>query len=137
MDINMVKDYMNQWLKDNCEEFYTIADEIWKHPELGLEEYYAFKLLTDALKKHGFHVETGQGGMPTAFVATYGSGKPVVGMNVEYDCLPGLSQKCDVAYPSPVQEGAPGQGCGHNLLGTTSVYSAIVNCLNKHSCCGT
>lgn len=125
MDISRVKEYMNQWLKDNHEEFYAIADEIWKHPELGLEEYYAFNLLVNVLKKHGFEVETGQGGMPTAFVATYGSGKPVVGINVEYDCLPGLSQKCDVAYPSPVQEGAPGQGCGHNLLGTTAVYSAI------------
>lgn len=65
--------------------------------------------------------------MPTAFVASYtwDTGGPVVGINAEYDCLPGMSQKKDVAYPCPVQEGAPGQGCGHNLLGTSAIFSAV------------
>lgn len=125
MDIGAIKEYMNKWMAENKDEFYAIADDLWAHPELGLEEYHAAKVSADVLRKHGFTVETGQGGMPTAFVATYGSGKPVVGINAEYDCLPGLSQKCDVAYPSPVLEGAPGQGCGHNLLGTTAIFSAI------------
>ena len=125
MDINAVKAYMNQWMEENKQEFYTAADEIWAYPELGLEETRAFGILTGLLKKYGFAVESGQGGMPTAFVATYGTGHPVVGINAEYDCLPGMSQKCDAAYPCPVQEGAPGQGCGHNLLGTTAVFSAV------------
>ena len=98
---------------------------IWANPELGLEEYRAFGLITGLLKKYGFQVESGQGGMPTAFVATYGTGRPVIGINAEYDCLPGLSQKCDVSHPDPVQDGAPGQGCGHNLLGTAAAFSAI------------
>lgn len=125
MDTTAIKSYMNHWMEEHKQEFYAVADEIWEHPELGLEEYRAFGLLTGVLKKYGFQVESGQGGMPTAFVATYGSGRPVVGINAEYDCLPGLSQKCNVAHPDPVQEGAPGQGCGHNLLGTTSVFSAV------------
>ena len=125
MDTTAIKSYMNHWMEEHKQEFYAVADEIWEHPELGLEEYRAFGLLTGVLKKYGFQVERGQGGMPTAFVATYGSGRPVVGINAEYDCLPGLSQKCNVAHPDPVQEGAPGQGCGHNLLGTTSVFSAV------------
>ena len=127
MDTNTIKEYINNWLIENKEEFYAIADDIWEHPELGLEEYRASGLLKGILKKYGFTVEEGQGGMPTAFIATFsnGNGKPVIGMNCEYDCLPGLSQQKDKAYPCPVCEGAPGQGCGHNLLGTMSVYSAI------------
>ena len=85
MDINAVKAYMNQWMEENKQEFYTAADEIWAYPELGLEETRAFGILTGLLKKYGFAVESGQGGMPTAFVATYGTGHPVVGINAEYD----------------------------------------------------
>ena len=125
MDTAAIKAYMNQWLEENKQEFYAVADEIWANPELGLEEYRAFGLITGLLKKYGFQVESGQGGMPTAFVATYGTGRPVIGINAEYDCLPGLSQKCDVSHPDPVQDGAPGQGCGHNLLGTAAAFSAI------------
>lgn len=125
MDTAAIKAYMNRWLEENKQEFYAVADEIWANPELGLEEYRAFGLITGLLKKYGFQVESGQGGMPTAFVATYGTGRPVIGINAEYDCLPGLSQKCDVSHPDPVQDGAPGQGCGHNLLGTAAAFSAI------------
>lgn len=127
MDTNRIKDYLNEWLEQNKQEFYAAADDLWEHPELGLEEFHAFDLLTGLLKKNGFSVESGQGGMPTAFVAAYtwGTGGPVVGINAEYDCLPGMSQKKDVAYPCPVQEGAPGQGCGHNLLGTSAIFSAV------------
>lgn len=124
MDTTAVKAYLNQWIEEHKAEFYAVADEIWAHPELGLEEFRAFGLLTGLLKKHGFTVESGQGGMPTAFVGTYGSSGPVVGINAEYDCLPGLSQRADMARPCPVIDGAPGQGCGHNLLGTAAVLSA-------------
>lgn len=91
MDTAAIKAYMNRWLEENKQEFYAVADEIWANPELGLEEYRAFGLITGLLKKYGFQVESGQGGMPTAFVATYGTGRPVIGINAEYDCLPGLS----------------------------------------------
>ena len=125
MDTAKIKEFMNRWMEENHDEFFAVADEIWNHPELGLEEYRASSLHMEMLKKYGFTVESGQGGMPTAFIATYGHGRPIVGMNCEYDCLPGLSQQADKAYPCPVINGAPGQGCGHNLLGTMSVFSAV------------
>lgn len=122
-----VKEFTNRWLEEHKEEFYRVADDLWEHPELGLEEYRASGLLKGLLEKYGFTVESGQGGMPTAFIASYlsGNGTPVIGINCEYDCLPGLSQDKTKAYPCPLIEGAPGQGCGHNLLGTGAVFSAI------------
>ena len=125
MNIQIIKKYMDQWLENKRYEFYDIADKIWANPELGLEEYFAADLLTSVLKKNGFTVEMGQGGMDTAFIATYGTTGPIIGINCEYDCLPGLSQRADCAYPNPVQDGAPGHGCGHNLLGTAAVFSAV------------
>ena len=122
---NEIKKYMQQWIEENKNEFYNIADYMWNNPELGLEEFVAFDMVTKILKKHGFSVESGIGGMPTSFVATYGKEGPIIGLNVEYDCLPGLSQKCDVTYPSPVVEGAPGHGCGHNILCATAVMSGV------------
>jgi aminobenzoyl-glutamate utilization protein B len=120
-----IKAYMEKWLENNKQEFYELADFIWAHPELGLEEYLAHKKITDILRKHGFSVESGLGGMPTSFVATYGTEGPVVGVNVEYDALPGLSQQSNVPYPNPVIDGAPGHGCGHNILGSTAVMAGV------------
>ena len=125
MDVNQIKGFAEKWLSDNSEEFNRLSDFIWENPELGLEEYGAFNAITTLLKKYGFELETGIGGMPTAFIATYGSGHPVIGINVEYDCLPGLSQQKDKPYPCPVIEGAPGQGCGHNILGTAAVKAGV------------
>lgn len=125
MDSVTCKQFLAQWMEENKQQFHDLSDYLWEHPELGLEEFSAHEAITNLLKRHGFQVESGIGGMPTAFVATYGEGKPVIGINVEYDCLPGLSQKKDVPYQSPVIEGAPGQGCGHNLLGTAGVAGGI------------
>jgi len=120
-----IKDYMERWMEINEEEFYELADFIWTNPELGLEEYAAHEKITGILKSHGFSVQSGLGGMPTSFVATYGTEGPVMGINVEYDCLPGLSQRSDLPYPCPVIEGAPGHGCGHNILGATAVMAGV------------
>jgi aminobenzoyl-glutamate utilization protein B len=125
MDVNKIKEYAEKWLADNSGEFRDLSDFIWENPELGLEEFSAFKAITELLKKYDFKLETGVGDMPTAFIATYGSGHPVIGINVEYDCLPGLSQQKDKPYPCPVIEGAPGQGCGHNILGTAAVKAGV------------
>lgn len=125
MDAGKIKDYAEKWLADNSEEFNKLSDFIWENPELGLEEFSAFKAITELLKKYDFKLETGVGDMPTAFIATYGNGHPVIGINVEYDCLPGLSQQKDKPYPCPVIEGAPGQGCGHNILGTAAVKAGV------------
>lgn len=101
-----------------------IAREIWKTPELGLHEERSADLLIEALEAEGFDLDVGIGGMPTAFLATYGEGEPKVGILGEYDALPGLSQ--DVSPErSPIEDGAPGHGCGHNLFGTAGVGGAI------------
>ena len=102
----------------------SIAREIWETPELGLHEEESAAALIDALDAEGFDVEAGVGGMPTAFVASYGEGDPTVGILGEYDALPGLSQNV-TAEPDPVEPGGPGHGCGHNLFGTAGVGAAL------------
>ncbi len=120
-----VKEFIYDWIDKNKKEFYEIADFIWANPELGLEEYLACEKLTDALSKHGFTILKGVAGMPTAFIATYGDKGPAVGINAEYDCLPGLSQDSACNVKTPLVPGAPGQGCGHNILGATAVLGAV------------
>ena len=141
MSVNLkeVKEFIIGWNEDNTEEFYKVADEIWENPELSMQEYKSSALLEDLLEKHGFQVERGVAGMPTAFIATYGSGRPVIGINAEYDALPGLSQDREKLEKCPVTPGAPGQGCGHNLLGTGGVKAAIAvrNALEKYGLTGT
>ncbi|ESP87468.1 amidohydrolase [Candidatus Halobonum tyrrellensis] len=102
----------------------AIAREIWQTPELGLHEEESARVLVEALEDGGFDVETGVGGMPTAFVAEYGEGSPRVGILGEYDALPGLSQRV-ASEPDPVEAGGPGHGCGHNLFGTAGVGAAL------------
>jgi aminobenzoyl-glutamate utilization protein B len=103
----------------------SVADQIWDFSELGLAEKRSAALLEDVLEKEGFAVKREVSGMPTAFVATIGSGSPVVGILAEYDALPGLSQAAGEARQDPRLKGAPGHGCGHNLLGTAAVAAAV------------
>lgn len=107
------------------DEFYKAADTLWEYPELAMEEHKSSALLIKILERHGFKVEKGAAGIPTAFVATYGKGHPVIGLNAEYDCLPGLSQKVGTKQEA-VKSGAPGHGCGHNLLGVGAIQAAVV-----------
>ena len=81
-------------------------------------------MLVNTLKDAGFKVETQVADIPTAFVATYGEGKPIIGILGEFDALPGLSQKVKPAK-DPLKEGAPGHGCGHNLLGTAGIGAVL------------
>jgi len=111
------------WLDAERDAFTGMADDIWSHPELGFRELHASKLQARYLESLGFRVRWGLGGLETAFVAEWGSGRPVIGLLGEYDALAGLSQK---RQPTPMPEvpGAPGHGCGHNLLGMACVASA-------------
>src|SRR5258708_6814374 len=102
-----------------------VSRQIWDFAETGLEETRSAALIEDVLEKEGFKVQRGVAGMPTAFVATAGSGSPVVAILVEYDALPGLSQKAGEAQKDPLVKGAPGHGCGHNLLGTAALAAAV------------
>ena len=124
-DLNDVKDFIITWNEENTQDFYDTEKFIWEHPELSMQEFESSKALMDLLEKYGFSVESGVAGMPTAFIATYGEGKPVIGINAEYDALPGLSQDGEKLEKSALIQGAPGQGCGHNLLGTGGVKAAI------------
>jgi aminobenzoyl-glutamate utilization protein B len=101
-----------------------ISDSIWFLAETAFDEVGSSRILSDYAASNGFKVERGVAGMPTAFVATYGSGKPVISVLGEFDALPGISQKAQ-PIKSPLQEGAAGHGCGHNLFGTASLGAAI------------
>ncbi|MFC4721597.1 amidohydrolase [Geojedonia litorea] len=101
-----------------------ISDEIWALAETAFEENQSSKLLADYAEAQGFTVERGVAEEPTAFVATYGSGKPVISVLGEFDALPGLSQQA-VPTKNPIREGDPGHGCGHNLFGAASLGAAI------------
>jgi len=119
------KSMAEEYLEQNADRFYTLSDTIWAYAELGCQEHWSSALLADALEKEGFKVERGVSGMPTAFVASCGSGEPVIGFLAEFDALPGLSQKAGVSKRETVIEGAPGHGCGHNTMGTAAVAAAI------------
>jgi len=119
-----MKERVVEAVEDERERLVDIAERIWETPELGLHEEASGRALREALAAEGFDVETGVGGMPTAFAAAYGEGTPRVGILGEYDALPGLSQRV-AAERDPVEPGAPGHGCGHNLFGTAGVGAAI------------
>lgn len=119
-----VKDFILQWTEENKEKFYAAEHYIWEHPELSMQEYDSSNALKELMEGYGFQVEMGVAHMPTAFIATFGSGKPVIGINAEYDALPGLSQDPEKLVKTPVTPGAPGHGCGHNLLGVGGAKAA-------------
>jgi aminobenzoyl-glutamate utilization protein B len=114
-----------EWVEKNGDRLTEISDAIWGYAELGYVEFKSAELLASELDKHGFEVERGVAGIPTAFVATWGSGKPVVGVMGEYDALPGLSQKKMTPVKDPIEAGAPGHGCGHNIHGTSGMGGAL------------
>jgi aminobenzoyl-glutamate utilization protein B len=101
-----------------------LSDRIWAYAETALRETRSAAALADYAEQQGFRVERGVAGMPTAFVATFGSGRPVIGIMGEYDALPGISQKAS-AVQEPLEPGAGGHGCGHNLFGAASLGAAI------------
>ena len=112
------------WLNEHRSEFTDMADQIWRTPELSWKEFQASRLQADYLESEGFSITWDVGGINTAFVAEWGAGKPILGFIGEYDALPGLSQKRQPTKEA-IEEGGPGHGCGHNLLGTGAVASAV------------
>jgi aminobenzoyl-glutamate utilization protein B len=121
------------WIGANSAEIIQLNDTVWKYAELSLREWNSSLAVAALLKKYGFSIEWGPAGFPAAFVATYGSGGPVIGFNAEYDALPGLSQKQGVSHHDPLvynQDAyAPtigaGHGDAHNALGTAGTAAAI------------
>jgi len=127
-----------EWIKQNEAKAKEINQRIWNLAELGLAENQSSQTLSDWLAANGFTVERGVANMPTAFVASYGSGKPVIAILAEFDALPGLSQKA-----SPIREeregAANGHACGHSIFGTASTTAAMAAryAMAKHNFKGT
>jgi aminobenzoyl-glutamate utilization protein B len=115
---------LERWFSTNSERMTALSDRLWQHPEFSEQEEYAAAQLMNVLREAGFTLETGVGGLPTAFSAAWGTGAPRIGLLAEYDALPGLAQAA-VPKPSPLPEQPCGHGCGHNLLGTGAVVAGL------------
>ncbi|MBR5474714.1 MAG: amidohydrolase [Lachnospiraceae bacterium] len=120
-----MKDRLSQLIDEKRAYFCRISDEIWANPELNYREHKATEILIKALAENGFEIEKDIIGIPTAFKATFGSGKPVIGFLGEYDALDNLSQEAGNAERCPVVAGAPGHGCGHNAIGTCCLAACV------------
>jgi aminobenzoyl-glutamate utilization protein B len=122
--IDALKNESSTTIQSGYDAYKKIALSIWDYAELGYKEHKSSALLQTTLKDNGFTVEADVAGMPTAFVATYGSGSPVIGILAEYDALPGISQDNSSAK-TPIVNKNNGHACGHHLFGTGSVASGI------------
>ena len=112
---------------DKKQEFsQQMVDMIFSFGELGFQEFETSKYITDILEKEGFTVERGISGIPTAWIAKWGTGKPVIALGSDIDCIPKASQKPGVAYHDPIIEGAPGHGEGHNSGQALNITAALV-----------
>lgn len=113
-----------QLVDRNSASYIETSRQIWEHPELGYQEVTSSEALQAALRRDGFTVTAPVADEPTGFVATYGEGKPVIGILGEFDALPGLSQDA-VPERKVLTEGGPGHACGHNLLGSGAALAAV------------
>src|SRR6202050_1522857 len=103
----------------------VMVDSVFSFGELGFQEFETSKYLTGILEKEGFKIQRGVAGIPTAFTATWGEGKPVIALGSDLDDIPQASQKPAVAYHDPMIEGAPGHGEGHNSGVPPNILAAI------------
>ena len=121
---NPKKDAVIKSIQNHEEELIKLSDEVWSYAETALKETKSSKVLADYAESQGFRVKRGVANMPTAFIAEYGSGKPIIGIMGEFDALPGISQKAQPTKEALVT-GAGGHGCGHNLFGSGSLGAAV------------
>src|SRR5262245_18536468 len=119
------RDTTLQRIESRRDSYATVAKQIWGSAEVGFQEQKSSALLQQQLRAAGFQVKSGVADIPTAFVATFGSGKPVICIVGEFDALPGLSQEAQTAARHAIEENGAGHGCGHNLLGTGALAAAI------------
>ena len=119
-----IKKEITKSIDKHQDEMIAVSDQIWEAAETSLEEYKSSDYLIQFAEQNGFKVEKGVAGIPTAFTATYGTGKPVVGILGEFDANAGISQKKQPTREARIPGGA-GHGCGHNLFGTASLGAAI------------
>lgn len=117
--------FVDDIIESRRDDFCAIADDIWDHPETRFQEFWSAARLADALETEGFQLTRHAGGIPNAFIASYGEGKPVIALLGEFDALAGLSQQAHSAEPTSATPGENGHGCGHNLLGTAAFAAAV------------
>ncbi|WP_279626546.1 M20 family metallopeptidase [Salinicola socius] len=128
MDMNATDDTIRQLdtlIESKRDRFIDYANQVWELAETRFEETRSAATLSDALEAEGFRVERGIAGIDTAFVASYGSGKPVIALLGEYDALAGLSQRGEASDAEPLIPDGNGHGCGHNLLGVAALAGAV------------
>ena len=114
-----------QTIEDKKELITEVADKIWEYAELSLQEFRSAALYCEVLEREGFQVEKGTSGIETAFKASYGQGRPYIGILAEYDALSGLSQEAGKTERKEIHPGGTGHGCGHNLLGAGAFGAAL------------
>lgn len=133
------KDEISKLVEGKKDLFIDVSDKIWEFAETRFQEYKSSELLCKVLTEEGFAVNKGIADMETAFMASYGSGKPVIGILAEFDALYNLSQNAGVTEKSPLIEGGNGHGCGHNALGSGSLAAAVAlkDYIKKHNIQGT
>ncbi|EPH3061599.1 M20 family metallopeptidase [Klebsiella aerogenes] len=131
--------FVDDIIESRRDDFCAIADDIWDHPETRFQEFWSAARLADALETEGFQLTRHAGGIPNAFIASYGEGKPVIALLGEFDALAGLSQQAHSAEPTSATPGENGHGCGHNLLGTAAFAAAVAakQWLQQHGGSGT
>ena len=122
--VNKLKKQLVNSIDMKTSDLTSLSDKIWEAAEVAFREDKSAEYLIEYAEANGLIVEQGIAGMPTAFTATYGEGKPVIGIIGEFDALPGLSQDT-VPHRHELIEGGAGHGCGHNLFGTASLGAAI------------
>lgn len=124
VNINELKNTSRKWINQNSQLLIEISDNIWEYAETALEEYKSTVLLIETLESAGFDIKKNAAGMPTSFIASYGKGKPIIGLLAEYDALPGLSQK-KTTKKEPVLKNHAGHGCGHNLIAAATLGTVL------------
>lgn len=117
--------FISDLIEQKRDKIIELSDKIWESPEVSFQEYKSSEYICNSLEEEGFRVERGVAGLQTAFIGSYGSGKPIIAILGEFDALTGLSQKKGVAENDPVVVGGHGHGCGHNLLGAGAFAAAV------------
>ncbi|MFA9424031.1 MAG: M20/M25/M40 family metallo-hydrolase, partial [Sedimentibacter sp.] len=118
-------EFINKVINEKKDMILQVSDKIWDFAELPYAEFKSSALLCEILRQEGFKVTEGVAEIPTAFTASFGSGKPLFGFLGEYDALDILSQEAGNPKKKPIKQGSPGHGCGHNCLGAGSLAAAI------------
>lgn len=116
---------LSEIIENKREKIIKVSDQIWNYAETGFEEFRSAKLLCETLEAEGFNVEKGVGNIETAFIGSFGEGKPIFAFLGEYDALSGMNQTGGVPHCSQDDQGGAGHGCGHNLLGSGALAAAI------------